>query len=109
MTKSESPAQHVNLRGIWSPSVGGSVNIAASTDTNPISADTNQTSKNQNLQKRHQLMVNLNPKGRKRRGGRKKRKKLLNWLKRCHYTHLLIVVTMKHHLLMATILPKVKL
>ena len=108
MTKLESHALHVNLRGIWSPSVGGSINIAASMDTNPISADTNQTTKNQNLPKRHLLMVNLNPKGRKRRGGKKKQKKLLNWLKHCHYTHVLVAIR-KHHLLMTTILPKDKM
>ena len=66
-------------------------------------------SQNENLPKRLLLMVNPNPKGRKRKEEKRKPKKLLNWLKRCHYTHLLIVVTMKHHLLMATILPKVKL
>ena len=109
MTKLESPALHVNLRGIWSRSVGGSVNIAASMDTSPISADTNQTSQNRNLPKRLLLMVNPSPKERKRKEEKKKQKKLLNWLKLCHSTHLLIVVTMKHNLLMATILPKVKL
>ena len=45
---------------IWSPNVGGSVNFAASTGTNPISADTNLLRKIQNLLKKHQMVVKLN-------------------------------------------------
>ena len=73
-----SPAQHINSRGIWSPNVGGSVNFVASTETNPFSADTNLLRKNQNLQKRHQMVVKLNKNLRKRRGKRKKQKELQN-------------------------------
>ena len=73
-----SPVQSANLRGIWLPSAGGSANIAASMGTNPISAETNLTSKNQNLQKRHQMVVKLNTNLRKRKGKRKKQKELQN-------------------------------
>ena len=73
-----SPVQSANLRDIWLPSAGGSANIAASMGTNPISAETNLTRSNQNLQKRHQMVVKLNKNLRKRRGKRKKQKELQN-------------------------------